>query len=911
MDNKPAFASYKVLVAGAFTSCEAAQQWVTASACLATWIAGPKSLNTWSDEQKQAHLQMIAAAKCCLSPVVQQVLDVAAFSQQDITIAGHWVYALVSPLWGKCYVGACGMEGARCPLMRWMEHIKLAVLWSSSMSRRRCASRCPALYSAMGSVSVENVIMLVLAARGRRLLPQAERYFIRKLQPVFSEREVQDAPYNVLRTIAPTVAEDVVVQAARILRQTHPKLSALQWTSLISNVAASGERALAAKLARHARAVCSRLGKVRAFPQVAVPCALPRSLMRQMQHLLTEAINRTPGFARTPQFGILLSAGRICWQRSIMCDCLVAPAVPKFTDGFSCKCRKYASSQVDGHLCTRKWGNIKPCQGLYRLVGDQPMSCRLYPPLNVVVGSLGHRVNAKLRMAGMDMDTSSEIAANFVQQVQQPLQRFWGSLPTHLHYDSVKQQLRPVLRTGLVFVRIDRNPGRVVLMCRSLWLSMQMKIFLNNARYKPADIPLCSDDSSYSRNTTSHFEAFLKECGVNVKVKAPAGAARPRGYWTIKQKSLLLQDPAVAKFRPIIAHHLHPCRAILRRIGRALSLLVALAVVPVKERHPHHLPMWRMHHGASEWLKLLRTQPVSRMAEFDVKDCFLNTPRALVMPALRFWLSFRFHNRRSTKYFAISKDNNAEDYVGRPCSIHYWEVSATMLMTVVEWELANNSLFEVVGVDGVPVVLQQDKGLPIGGHLSAALVELVALYREYTQPWPPLLEATISMRYRDNFFVGMQGDHIIEMNAAACELSELLAMPIKPEGVGKTIRCLELRLTFSDNDTTRCTLAFRTDDDRQGESWDVSSWPLPDEPRTRLLLPALLAGLAAKMRFYTSPGVAGYTETVRKMYAFLRGRGYPRSWWMRGFALALTRCGVPIGCLPRPLRTAMTPKLIQ
>ena len=136
------------------------------------------------------------------------------------------------------------------------------------------------------------------------------------------------------------------------------------------------------------------------------------------------------------------------------------------------------------------------------------------------------------------------------------------------------------------------------------------------------------------------------------------------------------------------------------------------------------------------------------------------------------------------------------------------------------------------------------------------------------------------------------------MNAAACELSELLAMPIKPERVGKTIRFLELRLTFSDNDTTRCTLAFRTDDDRQGESWDVSSWPLPDEPRTRLLLPALLAGLAAKMRFYTSPGVAGYTETVRKMYAFLRGRGYPRSWWMRGFALALTRVVCPLVASP-------------
>ena len=58
------------------------------------------------------------------------------------------------------------------------------------------------------------------------------------------------------------------------------------------------------------------------------------------------------------------------------------------------------------------------------------------------------------------------------------------------------------------------------------------------------------------------------------------------------------------------------------------------------------------------------------------------------------------------------------------------------------------------------------------------------------------------------------------MNAAASELSDLLALPIKPVGVGKTIRCLELRLTFSDNGIARCTLAFRNNDDGQGKSGD-------------------------------------------------------------------------------------------
>ena len=352
--------------------------------------------------------------------------------------------------------------------------------------------------------------------------------------------------------------------------------------------------------------------------------------------------------------------------------------------------------------------------GLHHLIGDRPMSYRPHPPLNVANDLVQHCVKTRLRMAGMDADTASEIASKYARQIQRPLQQFWESLPTHLHYDTVKQQLRPSLRTCLVFGRIDRNPGRVVLMCRALWMSMQVKIFLNNIRYKPADVVLCSEDPAYASNTIAHFEAFLKGSGVSVKVKAPAGAARPRGYWTIKQKSLLLSVPAIAKFRPIIAHHLHPCRAVLRRIGRALSLLVALAVAPVKERHPLHLPMWRMHRGASEWLKLLGTQPVARMAEFDVEDCFLNTPRALVMPALHFWLSFHFRNRRSTKYFAVSKDNKAEDYVGRPCSLHYWEVSAPMLIAVVEWELAHNSLFEVWGWMECLLCCNKTRGFQLG-----------------------------------------------------------------------------------------------------------------------------------------------------------------------------------------------------
>ena len=220
----------------------------------------------------------------------------------------------------------------------------------------------------------------------------------------------------------------------------------------------------------------------------------------------------------------------------------------------------------------------------------------------------------------------------------------------------------------------------------------------------------------------------------------------------------------------------------------------------------------------------------------------------------------------------------------------------------VKWELQHNSLFEVLGESGKFVVLQQDKGLPIGGHLSAALVELVALYREYTQPWPLLLGGSLTMRYRDNFFVARRLSAAYPVDEVALKLSELLSMPVKVVESGSTMRCLEMRLSFADARRPRCVLAFRTDADRQGESGDVASWPQPDDPRTPMLLGSLLSGLAAKLQFYCHPAVAGFTATVRMTNQFVASRGYPRSWWMHAFAIALLRNGVPFPCLTRSMR---------
>ena len=313
-----------------------------------------------------------------------------------------------------------------------------------------------------------------------------------------------------------------------------------------------------------------------------------------------------------------------------------------------------------------------------------------------------------------------------------------------------------------------------------------------------------------------------------------------------------------------------------------------------------------MHQGTHQWLELLATKSgLGQLVEFDVEDCFLNTPRELVIPALRFWVDFHFKRGRSARFFAISKDSKDEDHVGRPCSPHYWEISSDVIIATVEWELEQNAFFEVLNEAGKIVVLRQDKGLPIGGHVSAALVELVALYRELLQSFPTSLCTSITARYRDNFFAAINSDAVLPMDETATQLSALLCMPVKPVGQAAHARFLETFISFRANGVC-CTLGFRTDADHQGESGDVESWPPPFDPRVRLLLPGLLMGTVSKLRFYTAAGVGGFTATVRRIYQFLKARGYPKRWWLRPLAVALVRVGVALPCLPRPLRVALS-----
>ena len=53
------------------------------------------------------------------------------------------------------------------------------------------------------------------------------------------------------------------------------------------------------------------------------------------------------------------------------------------------------------------------------------------------------------------------------------------------------------------------------------------------------------------------------------------------------------------------------------------------------------------------------------------------------------------------------------------------------------------------------------------------------------------------------------------------------------------------------NNIMKAVLAYRTDTDWRGESNDVRAWPGWQDPRTRTVLPGLLAGNASKLTRYS------------------------------------------------------------
>ena len=124
----------------------------------------------------------------------------------------------------------------------------------------------------------------------------------------------------------------------------------------------------------------------------------------------------------------------------------------------------------------------------------------------------------------------------------------------------------------MVLVRVNRSPGRAVMLCRELWSPIQNSVFLESPRYIHVDVPPACDDPCYACRMRESFLAAVDGAEKWMGRQPTGGSDRPQCYWTVKQKSRISSaaEPFV-KLRPIVTHCKHPLRVALKRIARALA----------------------------------------------------------------------------------------------------------------------------------------------------------------------------------------------------------------------------------------------------------------------------------------------------------------------------------------------------
>ena len=197
---------------------------------------------------------------------------------------------------------------------------------------------------------------------------------------------------------------------------------------------------------------------------------------------------------------------------------------------------------------------------------------------------------------------------------------------------------------------------------------LQNTTFLQNQRYQQLTVLPAEEDPDFVKRTRNSFLAAVAGSAEWLG-RTPSGvSSRPQSYWTVKQKSLISSVAVpVVKVRPLMTHCKH-LRTALRRVARALAVLATEARKVVLEHLPNHLPMWQLHSGSAEWMQRLAvTKEWWGCEEYDVADCFLNTPPDAVLAAVEFWLLTTQRRSRRHPCFGISKDGKAGDHSGRPC----------------------------------------------------------------------------------------------------------------------------------------------------------------------------------------------------------------------------------------------------
>ena len=195
-----------------------------------------------------------------------------------------------------------------------------------------------------------------------------------------------------------------------------------------------------------------------------------------------------------------------------------------------CSCHKFLNAGLDyhGHLITRNWTTLPPCRTLSQCVAPfQSLQARAVPDLDTICNYFRGGVEHLFKKVGWDPEQTNLPVEQVLRTCEHILKCWYSSVSSMLHLRRLRSAIRKVHEAGLVFVAVDRNPGRVICLCVEAWKELQKSAFLQAPRYSVANadrIELLGDD--YANAVKASLANHVKQAtGQAVEWRKPKGAS--------------------------------------------------------------------------------------------------------------------------------------------------------------------------------------------------------------------------------------------------------------------------------------------------------------------------------------------------------------------------------------------------
>ena len=183
------------------------------------------------------------------------------------------------------------------------------------------------------------------------------------------------------------------------------------------------------------------------------------------------------------------------------------------------------------------------------------------------------------------------------------------------------------------------------------------------------------------------------------------------------------------KYRPVVSYFHHKYKKLLNTTSRGIAGMLKLI-----SKNSKNCVLWKtgdLHNVMIEKIRKLLELKNSKnkyikVRSYDIKNFYTNLDHSEIRKAFKWLVSTVKKHKRVCEYVSVSSDRNEKNRIGSKVNMHGWtDLDMDVLQDIIDMDL-NYAIFTIGDV-----ILQQEKGVPMGSPLSPILAILVAAFYEY------------------------------------------------------------------------------------------------------------------------------------------------------------------------------------